>query len=407
MVDLHLPLSVCRQSPWRTVAVLSVSQALSQTGQTMVMTVTALTGAYLSDVAALATLPLALQFLGMMAATIPASFLMKRLGRRVGFSLGQALGVIAGLVAAYGILRENFWLFAAGGAGIGIHNAFWQHLRFAATEAVSDDRRARAVSYVILGGVVAALLGPWMAAQTRELFAPLLFAGCYVAVAGLSGVNILLLQTANFEAPDVDAKLHAGRPLVDIVKQPAFVLAVLSAAIGYAAMVLLMTATPLAMAGCGLGFGDTAFVIQWHVLGMYVPSFLTGRVIDRFGVERVIGAGVLLIVAAMVAGLSGGTLANFWVGLTVMGIGWNFMFIGGTTLLTRTYQPEERARVQALNDFLVFSAVAGASFASGALFSAYGWVAVNGVLVAPMLVMLAMLMAIALRRRVALEQIAD
>lgn len=407
MMKMQFPYNARDRRGWPTVLVLSASQALSQSGQTMVMTVTALTGAYLSDMPALATLPLALQFLGMMIATIPASLLMKRLGRRAGFSLGQAIGAAAALVAAYGILQGSFWLFAAGSMGIGAHNAFWQHLRFAATEAVSENKRARAVSYVLLGGVVAALVGPWLAAHTREYFAPILFAGCYVALAGLSGVNILLLQTARFEAPDAGAQAGSGRPLREIARQPAFVMAVVSAAGGYGAMIFVMTATPLAMAGCGLGFGDMAFVIQWHVLGMYVPSFCTGRVIDRIGAERTIGIGILLIVIAMSANLSGLVLENFWVGLVAVGVGWNFMFISGTTLLTHTYRPEERAKVQALNEFVVFGTVSAASLSSGALFAAFGWTAVNAALALPLLLILAVLSRSMLRRRVAVKLAAN
>jgi predicted MFS family arabinose efflux permease len=289
------------------------------------------------------------------------------------------------------VLQGNFWLFAAGSIGVGVHNAFWQFLRFAATEAVGTDNRAKAVSFVVMGGVIAALLGPWLATHSRELFAPAMFAGCYVALSGVCAVNILLLQLAQFDKTIATTSTGNGRPLHAIVRQPAFVTAAMSAAIGYGVMILVMTATPLAMVGCGFTFTDAAFVIQWHVAGMYAPSFFTGRLIDRFGAERVIGTGVLLIVATMCANLSGLALQNFWAGLVCLGVGWNFMYVGGSTLLTQAWRPEERARVQALNEFLVFTVVAAASLSSGILFSAVGWHIVNAVLVLPLLFVLVVL----------------
>jgi len=377
---------------WFTVFILSASQALSQSGQTMVMTVTALTGLYLAHAPAMATVPLTLQFLGTMSATVPASLLMARFGRRAGFSVGQSIGAISALFAAYGVMHGNFWIFTAGSIGIGVHNGFWQFLRFAATEAVSPDKRARAVSYVVLGGVVAALAGPWLAAHTRELFLPILFAGCYVALAALSGINILLLQTVRIEPPPTSVRGGNGRPLRTIAAQPTLIAAVMSAAIGYGLMIVVMAATPLAMAGCGFTFKDTAFIIQWHVLGMYVPSFFTGKLIDRFGAERMIGVGILLMAAAMCANLSGQALENFWVGLAAVGVGWNFMYVGGTALLTHAYQPEERAKVQALNEFVVFTTVTAASLTSGVLFWAFGWEIVNAVLAVPLLLLLLLLL---------------
>lgn len=392
---------------WFTVLILSASQATSQSGQTLVITVTALTGAYLADAPALATVPLTFQFVGTMFATVPASLLMVRLGRRFGFSVGQAIGAFSALVAAYGIVQGSFWLFAAGSMGIGVHNAFWQQLRFAASEAVGEEKRARAVSYVVMGGVAAAVAGPWLATHTREMLAPVLFAGCYIAFAGLSGVNILLLQATQLEAPKASAPSGKGRPLRVIAGQPAFLAAAMSAAIGYGVMVLVMTATPLAMVGCGFAFADTAFVIQWHVLGMYAPGFFTGRLIERFGAERIIGAGILLVAVTMGANLSGLALENFWVGLVAVGVGWNFMYVGGTALLTQTYRPEERGKVQALNEFMVFATVTAASLSSGVLFSVFGWYTVNLVIVIPQLIVMAVLSRSMLQRRIAIKLAAN
>ena len=310
------------------------------------MTVTALTGASLTDDAAMATLPLALQFVGTMAATIPASLLMGRVGRRSGFSIGQTIGVVFALLSAYAVYQGYFWLFAVGSAGLGVHNAFWQYLRFAASEAVSRPKRARAISYVLAGGVVAAVAGPWLATHSRDLMNPVLFAGSYAVLAGLCAATILLLQTVRFRSPEFAESAPGGRPLMEIVLTPIFITAVLSSALGYGVMVLVMTATPLAMVGHGFHFSDAAFVIQWHVLGMFVPSFFTGKLIDRFGVTAIITVGVFLNLGAMILNLSGVTLENFWIALVLLGTGWNFMYIGGTTLLTESYRPEERAKVQ-------------------------------------------------------------
>ena len=383
--------SAATESPrqeWVAVLTLSTSQALSETGIIIVMTVTALTGASLTSDPALATLPLALQFLGSMSATIPASLLMGRIGRRLGFSIGQALGVVFALICTYAVYQGNFWLFAVGSAGLGVHDAFWGYLRFAASEAVSPPRRARAISYVLAGGVVAAFAGPWLASQSYELLPPVLFAGCYAVLAGLCAVTIVVLQLAGIESPTHAAPKQGGRPLMEIVMTPTFVTAVLAAALGYGVMILVMTSTPLAMVGHGLQFSDAAFVIQWHVLGMSVPSFFTGKLIDRFGETTIIAVGALLNLCVMSLNLSGDTLTNFWVALVLLGVGWNFMFIGGTSLMTKSYRPEERAKVQALNDFLVFSTVAFFSFSSGALYSAYDWKTVNWAIAAPMVLAL-------------------
>ena len=328
----------------------------------------------------------------------PAALLMGRIGRRAGFSIGQAMGIVGSLIS-YAILEGNFWLFAAGAVFIGIHNAVWQQLRFAAIEAVDAPRRARAISYVLAGGIVAAVAGPWLAVHTRELFSPILFAGCYAAHAAVCLATILVLQGARIPKPPPKADRSRGRPLAVIARKPAFVTAAMSAALGYGAMSLVMTSTPLAIVGCGLGFENAAFIIQWHVLAMYVPSFFTGNLITRFGVKRIILTGVLLNGVAMTANLSGLTLVNFWVGLVALGVGWNFMYTGGTTLLGESCESEERPKVQALNEFLVAGTVTCASFLSGSLYSTFGWGVVNGALVLPIVLILAALTVLALRRR--------
>ncbi len=367
------------QSPYarRNVLVLAAAQALAMTGVGLIMTVSALAGQMLADDKSLATLPLALTFAATMASTIPASLFMGRVGRRVGFTLGQLTGAGGAAIAAYAIYAGDFWLFCWASLPVGIHNAFWQYYRFAAADTAGPAYRSRAISYVMAGGVVAAVAGPQLAKWTSDLFVPYTFMGGYAAIIGLSFAAVALLQALHIPKPSASGISRAGRPVLTIARQPVFVVAVLSAMIGYGMMLLVMTATPLAMTFCGFAFTDTATVIQWHALAMFAPSFVTGHLIQRFGVLRVIVAGCLLNAAAMATNLSGIAFENFWVGLVLLGLGWNFMFVGGTTLVTEAYHPEERAKVQAFNDFLVFGTVTVASFSSGALHDALGWQAVN------------------------------
>jgi len=366
------------------VLALAVCQALSMSGAVLTISVSALAGEALAVNKALATVPFALQFAMAMISTVPASLLMGRIGRRAGFTIGQSIGILGALTAAFGIFQGSFVIFAVGSATLGIHNAFWQYLRFAAAEAAEESFRPQAISYVLAGGLVAAVLGPEIAKATRDLFAPVLFAGCFLAIVPLCLTNIAVLRFVRI--PRVPASVSIGRGLGRIVREPVFLVAVLSAMIGYGAMNLVMTATPLAMHAAHFAFSDSAFIIQWHVLGMFAPSFVTGHLIRRFGAPAIVIAGALVMTLSVGANLSGETLWSYWFGLVLLGIGWNFMFIGGTTLLTEVHRPEERARVQALNDFLVMSMVTFSSFASGAIHHALGWTAVNLGIVVPVLV---------------------
>lgn len=368
----------------RNVLILAICQALSMSGSSLVMTISALAGQMLATDKSMATVPLALQFTATMMTTIPASLLMGRIGRRAGFTLGQAVGFCGAAVACWAIFLGDFWLFATGSALLGVHNAFWQYYRFAAADTAGPDFRARAISYVLAGGVIAAVLGPQISKWTVDIFEPVMFAGGYAGMLGLSTLTIMLLQAVRIPHGGPKRLVAAGRPLVEIIRQPTFILAVATAMFGYGVMTLVMTATPLAMTICGFGFSETATVIQWHVLAMFAPSFFTGDLIRRFGVLNVIIAGTLLNTGAMAANLSGLNIANFTGGLVLLGLGWNFMFIGGTTLVTETYRPEEQAKVQAFNDFLVFGTVAMASFSSGALQATLGWTAVNITMSVPM-----------------------
>ncbi|MGE5504133.1 MAG: MFS transporter [Actinomycetota bacterium] len=372
----------------RNVMVLAACQALSMSGSVMVFAVVALAGKALAPAPHLTTLPLGVTFLSLMLSTVPASLAMGRLGRRAGFTLGQAIGVLGAGASAWALLSGSFWGFAAAAVPIGVHNAFFQYLRFAAADTATPEFRPRAISYVMAGGVVAGFLGPELAQRTAEAL-PVTYAGAYAALAGLCLLNIVALQLVRIPRPHRAEARSGGRSVLAIARQPVFMVAALSAMVGYGVMNLVMVATPLAMAGCGFGFTDSTEVIRAHVLGMFVPSFFTGHLVRRFGVLRVIGTGAVLLLASLGVNLAGTAFANFWVALVLLGIGWNFTFVGGTTLLLDAHGPEEKARTQAMNDLLVFTTTATTSFASGAVQNTLGWQAVNALSAVPVLLVLA------------------
>jgi MFS family permease len=360
-------------SPRRTVLMLAICQALSMTGASIVGTTGAIVGNMLTPDKALSTLPIAVQMTGLMTATIPAALLMARIGRRPGFWIGASLGVTGAMIATLAIFRADFVLFCVGTYFIGIHNGVVQQYRFAAAEVADDAFRSKAISLVLAGGVVSALFGPETAKWSRDLFAPALFAGCYAMIVGLCVAAAILIYFVDLPKPAPPVFGRRGRPLAGIAAQPVFIAAAAAAMVGYGVMSLVMTATPIAMLDCGHEFTAAAFVIQWHSLGMYAPSFVTGHLITRFGLIRILLTGAALLLACCLINLAGLGTINFWAANVVLGIGWNFLFIGATTLLTRAYTGEEKAKVQALNDFLVFGTVALSSFASGALLNGVGW----------------------------------
>jgi len=369
------------------VIILAICQGMSVSGLVILGIVAVLAGQLLSDDPAFASLPLAMQLTGTMLMTIPASLLMAKVGRRAGFIFGQIIGIAGGCLGAYALMYvKSFELLCVAGLLVGVSNAFWQYYRFAAVDTAGEDYKARAISYVLAGGLIAALVGPEVAKIAEDLFAPVAFAGSYLAYVGFCVAGILVLTSLNIPKPAEGWNISGGRPLQEIMRQPTFIVAVMSGMVGYGLMVLVMTATPLSMMACGFVFDDAAFIIQWHAFFMFAPGFLTGHLVRWFGVTVVIMTGTLFMLMAMIANTSGITIYNFWFGLVTLGIGWNFMFIGGTTLLTETYQPEEKAKVQAANDFLVFSTAAIASFSSGALQSLLGWNAVNLAVIAPALI---------------------
>ncbi|MDH3473463.1 MAG: MFS transporter [Rhodospirillales bacterium] len=370
----------------KNVVLLALCQALGMSCSALVITVIALVGNDLAPERSLITLPLALQFLAMMASTAPASFFMRRFGRRAGFSLGALLGCAAGLLGMQAILIGSFYLLCLSSMLFGAFTCHVQYYRFAAADTASDAFRSRAISLVLAGGLLAAVLGPELAKWSRDLFAPVLFAGAYLCIAGLAFLSLILVQFIKIPRPGTAERSGNGRPLGVILRQPSFIVAVCCAMVGYGAMNLVMTATPLAMVAHSHPFDTAALVIQWHIVGMYAPSFFTGHLIHRFGVVPVLGLGGLLIAACVCTNLVGEGVFNFWAALILLGLGWNFMFVGGSALLTESYRPAEKAKVQAVNEFMVFATVSCTALLSGALFNLLGWRAVNLAVLAPTMV---------------------
>ena len=368
----------------KNVLVLSVCLGMAMTGSSIVITISALVGITLAPDPAFATIPFGLQWVMTVFSTVPLSLLMRRFGRRPIFVFGQLVGCCGAASAAFAIFNENFYYFAVGSAIMGIHNACWQYYRFAAADTASEAFKSRAISYVMAGGVFAAIAGPELASRTHGLFEPVLFAGGYFIICCITVITSIFLLAIDIPKPRV-SKLRGGRPLAIIIRQPVFIVAVLSSMLGYGLMNLSMTATPLAMKVCGFVVQDTKWIIQAHILGMYLPSFLTGSLIKRFGIYNILIFGAVLMILAASIAISGITIIHFAAALTLLGLGWNFLFIGGTTLLTESYEPAEKEKVQGCNDLLVFGTVVLTAFLSGTIQYLIGWTAVNASLILPAL----------------------
>jgi MFS family permease len=365
---------------YRNVPLLAVAQSLMMSANSLIITSAALVGASLAEDKSLATLPLAAQFIAIMLTSIPASMLMDRLGRKPAFIMVTSVGMSAGALAAWAIVSHSFWLFVSATMLVGIFNGFGNYYRFAAADAVDAPLKSRAISWVMVGGVIAAFIGPNLASHTKAFIDGAPFAGSYAAlivVYLLSMVTVSALHLPHRFKNVLEHDTALQRPLSEIARQPKFIVAIICAMLGYGVMSLVMTATPLAMHHHHYHFDDTAFVIQWHVLAMFAPSFFTGELIRRFGVTAIMRAGALLGLVCVALNLAGTTLSHFWLALVALGISWNFLFIGGTTLLTETYEQAERAKVQAANDFMVFTTVALSSLSAGYLQYRLGWQAVN------------------------------
>jgi len=361
----------------RNVIILAIAQALYSSTIVILIATAGLVGVMLAPSKAWATLPVSTFVIGTMLSTFPASYLMHRIGRRAGFLTGAFAGLLGSLLAIYAIYVGDFALFCIAAALLGAFQASSGFMRFAAADISSPAFRPKAISWVLTGGVVAAVFGTLIVIRTTDLLAPFTFAGCFAAAAVLSIATMIALLWLDIPKAHDDKVAGAARPLGEILRQPRALVAIACATLSYGMMNLVMTATPIAMVDCGFASTDASWVIQWHVLGMFVPSFFTGHLIARFGVEKICLLGMALLIIAAVVAMSGIDFANFALALILLGLGWNFGFIGGTTLLTGTYAPSERAKVQGFNDFAISVTMAIASLSSGKLLSSLGWNAVN------------------------------
>jgi MFS family permease len=360
----------------RNIGLLALCQGLLLTNGVTLVAVNGLVGITLASDPRLATLPVTTYVLGAALATLPASFLMKHHGRRAGFMTGSSLGILGGLLGALAVWQQSFWLLCLGTLFSGAYNAFGQQYRFAAADIADLSWKGKAISLTLAGGILGGVIGPELSKHTRDLMQPT-FLATYATLAAFALLSLLLVSRLRIPALNSEQRHATGRPMSEIARQPAFIVAVLAAACGYGVMNLLMTATPIAMDMCRHPFSDAAFVLEWHVIGMFAPSFFTGGLIKRHGVLNILAVGTLLMFACVAIALAGTSVMHFWWALLLLGVGWNFLYIGGTTLLTETYRPEERAKVQGGNDFLVFAVQGVTSLSSGVLITHEGWAMLN------------------------------
>ena len=362
----------------RNVAVLVGAQAILGSQMPMMFVVAGLAGQMLASNVCFATLPISMIVLGSMLSATPVSAIMQRYGRRAGFFLGTFGGATGAVVSAYGLYTASFTLFLVGSFISGIYMSAQGFYRFAATDTASDDFRPKAISYVMAGGLISAVIGPQLATATSTAFV-VPFLGTYFAVVSVNVIGSLLFLFLDIPKPEpVSADAPRGRTRWELLTTPRIAVAVICAMVSYALMNLVMTSTPLAVVGCGYTEKTAGYVVTGHVLAMFAPSFFTGHLINRFGVEKIMGLGIAILAAAGIVGLQGVDLENFFVALILLGLGWNFGFIGATTMLTGAHEPHERGRMQGLNDLLVFGGVTVASLASGGLMNCSGGSAVEG-----------------------------
>jgi MFS family permease len=371
-----MPDTVYKNSTRRNVALLAACQALLFTNNSTLIAINGLAGLALAPHVGLATLPVTGWVLGGAIGTMPASLHMKRVGRQRGLTSGTLWGIVGALICGTAIWAQSFWLLCFGTLVFGVYNAYGQYYRFAAADVASRDFKNTAISLVVAGGLVGGILGPTTSRYTIGLIAPK-FVGAYLVLIGFAVATMILLRFIRIPTPGPAERSAAGRPLTEIAAQPKYLIAVAAGAIGYGVMNFLMTSTPIAMQVCGHPYGDAAFVISSHIIGMFAPSFVTGRLIRSFGALPVMFAGALLNFAAIGIALAGIAVANFWWSLVILGVGWNFLYIGGTTLLTESYRPEERAKAQGLNEQAIFTMMVISSLTSGLTVTTAGWERVN------------------------------
>ena len=387
---------------------LAAAQALTGANSAVIFATGSIVGATLAPDISLATVPLSMYVLGLAAGTLPTGAISRAYGRRTAFIVGTGCGVATGLLGSFAILHASFALFCCATFLGGLYGAVSQSYRFAAADGASAAFRPKAVSWVMAGGVFAGVLGPQLVQWTMDIWPPYLFAFSFVVQAAVALVAMLVLSGVDAPKP-APSDLHGGRPLFEIVRRPRFIAAALCGIISYPMMNLVMTSAPLAMKICGLSVSDSNFGIQWHIVAMYGPSFFTGSLIARFGAPKVVAAGLILEAAAATIGLSGITALHFWATLIVLGMGWNLSFVGASALVLETHRPQERNKVQAFNDFLVFGMMAVGSFSSGQLLANYGWSAVNMVVYPPVLLGLTVLAfaSFTRRRRARLQELSE
>ncbi|MBY0334766.1 MAG: MFS transporter [Acetobacteraceae bacterium] len=383
----------------RNLLLLTVCQAIGQSANVIMLSVTALSVVTFFPHREFATLPTTMQHLGVMLGVFPAAALMMRRGRGFGFRTGSLAGMAGAALCAWGLVTAAFLLMCAGGLVLGYAVANTQMYRFAAVELAPPNYRAKVIAWVTTGGVVAGTLGPAIARLTYDAIVPL-YLGAYLSMAAIHAVVFLLMGLIRFPPPTraQDNAVGAQRPLAEIASQPRYAAAVIAGMASWATMMFLMTSSPLAIVGCGLPDTEPPWVIFLHAMGMYVPSFFTGHLITRFGVVRVMAAGAAIMLAGVLVALAGLDAWHFRISLLLNGVGWNFLFIGATTLVTTCYRPAERGRAQALNDFLIFGVTAMSSFLAGVLQERIGWIALNWASLALVLVAFAAVAWLAAQR---------
>jgi len=365
----------------RNALVLAIAQALAGGNNTVIAATAGIVGTMLASDPGLATLPVSVMVCGIWLGTLPQGYLARNFGRRFALQFGSVIGTLAGLISCVAVITGSFLLFLAGTFCCGIYAAAHNSYRFAACDTASDHYRPKAISFVLAGGVMAGIIGSNVVIVTKDWWVPHLFAATFVAqsvLAVLAGLVLTQLRSPP-PMPREERRLNPGRPLSEIARQPLFIAAVSCGVVSYVIMNLVMTSAPIAMVGCGHSVTQSTLGIQWHVLGMYAPSFITGSLIVRFGVFRIIALGLALLLASAAISTAGESVGHFWTGLALLGVGWNFAFVGASTMVMQCHRPNERNRVQAFNDFLVFGSMAISSFSSGKLLVTFGWATVNEV----------------------------
>lgn len=360
----------------RNARVLAVAQALAGGNNTVIVSTASIVGSMLAPDKGLATLPVTGMVLGMWAGTLPLGWLARRYGRRNALQSGSLFGVLSGLVSYTAVMQGSFWLLILGTFFGGLYAAAHLSYRFAAADTASERLRPKVVSWVLAGGVFAAVIGPQLVIFTKDMLSPYVFAASYLGQSACAVLAAIVLGFVKVPPPAV-VRDNAMRPLGAIARTPRFVVAVACGVVSYGVMNLVMTSAPLAMVGCGHSVTDAALGIQWHVIAMYAPSFFTGSLIARFGVERITGLGLLTLAISAVVAVAGLSVGHFWGALILQGIGWNFAFIGATTMVTQCHRPEERTKVQSFNDFIIFGSMAVTSFSSGQFLELFGWATLN------------------------------